>query len=227
MAWYKWVHDNVKKGNERVSQEILTHTGLAPSTLFTSVVIGAATVAAVSALITPPHGGTDSVDNYPDDKRHFPEPAQVGEITEEELREYDGTDPELPILTAIRGHVYDVSISSLFYGPGGPYELFAGRDASRALAKMSFEASDISSDLSGLEPYELDTLNDWESKFMTKYTRVGTIIKKQVRETNNNKMKLPGHGAPRYYRDISSTSSESEDDDWPGSSAPKKSKRRA
>lgn len=65
----------------------------------------------------------------------------------------------------------------MFYGPGGPYALFAGKDASRALAKMSFEESDLTGDISGLGPFELDALQDWEYKFMSKYVKVGTIQK--------------------------------------------------
>ncbi|URD88331.1 Cytochrome b5-like Heme/Steroid binding domain [Musa troglodytarum] len=47
--------------------------------------------------------------------------------------------PSYPLLMAIKGQVYDVTQSTMFYGPGGPYALFAGKDASRALAKTSFE----------------------------------------------------------------------------------------
>ena len=65
----------------------------------------------------------------------------------------------------------------MFYGPGGPYALFAGKDASRALAKMSFEPQDLNGDTSGLGPFELDALQDWEYKFMSKYVKVGTIKK--------------------------------------------------
>lgn len=63
----------------------------------------------------------------------------------------------------------------MFYGPGGPYALFAGKDASRALAKMSFEEKDLTGDISGLGMFELDALTDWEYKFMSKYAKVGTI----------------------------------------------------
>lgn len=63
----------------------------------------------------------------------------------------------------------------MFYGPGGPYALFAGKDASRALAKMSFEDKDLTSDLTGLGVFELEALQDWEYKFMSKYVKVGTI----------------------------------------------------
>ncbi|PUZ38401.1 hypothetical protein GQ55_9G193400 [Panicum hallii var. hallii] len=104
-----------------------------------------------------------------------PEPVQVGAITEEELRQYDGSDPEKPLLMAIKGQIYDVSQSRMFYGPGGAYALFAGKDASRALAKMSFEQQDINGDISDLTPMELGSLNDWEYKFTSKYVKVGTV----------------------------------------------------
>lgn len=63
----------------------------------------------------------------------------------------------------------------MFYGPGGPYALFAGKDASRALAKMSFEQKDLNGDLTGLGVFELEALQDWEYKFMSKYVKVGTV----------------------------------------------------
>jgi membrane-associated progesterone receptor component len=62
-----------------------------------------------------------------------------------------------------------------FYGPGGPYALFAGKDASRALAKMSFEEKDLTGDTEGLSAYEAEALTDWEYKFMSKYVKVGTV----------------------------------------------------
>lgn len=83
---------------------------------------------------------------------------------------------------AIKGQIYDVSQSRMFYGPGGPYALFAGKDASRALAKMSFEEKDLTGDLEGLGPFELDALQDWEYKFMGKYVKVGQIKKPAVKE---------------------------------------------
>ena len=66
-------------------------------------------------------------------------------------------------------------VCRMFYGPGGAYALFAGKDASRALAKMSFEQQDLNGDISDLTPMELGSLNDWEYKFTSKYVKVGTV----------------------------------------------------
>lgn len=110
------------------------------------------------------------------------EPVQLGDVTEEELRAYDGSDPNKPLLMAIKGQIYDVSHSRMFYGPGGPYALFTGRDASRALALMSFDPKDLTGNIEGLSASELEVLQDWEYKFMEKYVKVGQIFPNR----NNN-----------------------------------------
>lgn len=56
---------------------------------------------------------------------------------------YDGSkaqdnENDNKILLAINGKVFDVSSGRNFYGPDGPYGNFAGRDASRGMAKQSF-----------------------------------------------------------------------------------------
>lgn len=81
----------------------------------------------------------------------------------------------------------------MFYGPGGPYALFAGRDASRALALMSFDPKDLTGNIEGLSDSELEVLQDWEYKFMEKYVKVGQIVStktkneggENVHQTNN------------------------------------------
>ena len=67
-------------------------------------------------------------------------------------------------------------IHRIFYGPGGPYALFAGRDPSRALALMSFDPQDLTGNIDGLSPSELEVLQDWEYKFMEKYVKVGQLV---------------------------------------------------
>ncbi|KAG7825255.1 hypothetical protein KL909_001547 [Ogataea angusta] len=60
------------------------------------------------------------------------------EFTPRTLYKYNGFDLE-QIYIAVKGNVYDVSKARQFYGPSGPYSNFAGHDASRGLAKNSFD----------------------------------------------------------------------------------------
>ncbi|XVF09511.1 hypothetical protein REPUB_Repub07fG0099500 [Reevesia pubescens] len=114
----------------------------------------------------------------PEDFRQKPqkEPIQLGDITEQDLRAYDGSEPKKPLLIAIKGQIYDVSSSTIFYGRGGPYAMFTGRDASRALAMLSFKPDDLTGNLEGLSEEELTVLEDWEYKFMDKYPKVGRLV---------------------------------------------------
>ncbi|CAL9780970.1 unnamed protein product [Musa acuminata subsp. burmannicoides] len=160
---------------------IEAYTGLSPATFFTVLAVAVALYYTVAGFLAPPPPPPPrQVEVDP-----LPPPVQVGEVTEEELRAYDGSDPKKPLLMAIKGQIYDVTQSRMFYGPGGPYALFAGKDASRALAKMSFEQNDLTGDISGLGPFELEALQDWEYKFMDKYAKVGTI-KKTMPETEGS-----------------------------------------
>ena len=59
-----------------------------------------------------------------------------------------------------------------FYGPGGPYENFAGRDATRGLACQSFDEEMLTKDLDGplddcgdLEKEQLENLQGWVERF--------------------------------------------------------------
>ncbi|KMT18852.1 hypothetical protein BVRB_2g029570 [Beta vulgaris subsp. vulgaris] len=107
------------------------------------------------------------------------EPVQLGEVTEEELRKYDGSDLKKPLLMAIKGQIFDVSRGRMFYGRDGPYSMFAGRDATRALALMSFDVQDLTGNIDGLSESELDVLQDWELKFLEKYPKVGVLVYKE------------------------------------------------
>lgn len=72
------------------------------------------------------------------------------EFTDEDLKKYDGTNPDLPIYLAINGTIYDVSNGRKHYGPGGSYRFFAGCDASRAFVTNCFK-EDRTPDLRGVE----------------------------------------------------------------------------
>lgn len=78
----------------------------------------------------------------------------------------------MPVYLAVRGKVYDVTAGRNFYGPGGPYENFAGRDATRGLACQSFDEEMLTKDLDGpLDPCEdltaeqRENLQGWIERF--------------------------------------------------------------
>lgn len=112
-------------------------------------------------------------------------PPPCRAMTVEELAAFDGTGPvpegriDPLCYVACKGKVFDVSFGGWdMYGPGASYHRFAGKDVSRALAKMSFEPSDIASrDLSDLTPAQLKVLDDWLERFETRklYPVVGTL----------------------------------------------------
>jgi membrane-associated progesterone receptor component len=102
--------------------------------------------------------------------------AEQRDYSLSELARYDGSDQSQPLLIAIRGYVYDVTRGRDFYGPGGPYGMFAGKDCTRALAKVSFDEELFTGDLEGLQADELDKLEEWIEMFEGKYRRVGRLL---------------------------------------------------
>ena len=76
---------------------------------------------------------------------NLPDATRV--ISSDELLKYNGTSDDIPegyatapIYIGANKKVYDMSFGGVtFYGPGGPYHKFAGRDASRALALLSLD----------------------------------------------------------------------------------------
>jgi len=102
--------------------------------------------------------------------------AEERDYSLSELAEYDGSDSSKPLLLGIRGQVYDVTRGRDYYGPGGPYGMFAGKDCTRALAKMSFDDELFTGDTEGLEAGELETLEEWIGMFEGKYPRIGRLL---------------------------------------------------
>ncbi|EGB09955.1 hypothetical protein AURANDRAFT_16376, partial [Aureococcus anophagefferens] len=107
------------------------------------------------------------------------------DFTPAQLRAFDGRDDDTPVYVALRGEVFDVSAARHFYGPGGGYEMFRGRDASRCLAKMSLEEADLDGppedvdrgwpDLDDLDAKDTKILDDWVALFKRKYPVVATL----------------------------------------------------
>ncbi|KAG2500583.1 hypothetical protein HYH03_001352 [Edaphochlamys debaryana] len=96
-------------------------------------------------------------------------------FTPEELLAFDGSDADKPVYIAVKGVIYDVSQSREFYGKGGPYEAFAGRECSRALAIMKVDAAECNDNLADCTEKQLKTLEDWCNKFNSKYPIVGQL----------------------------------------------------
>ena len=110
-------------------------------------------------------------------------------LTKDDLAKHTGS-PDEPVLDgyaarsiyiAAGSKVFDMSFGGIeFYGPGCSYNRFAGKDASRALAKMSFEDADLSNtDTSDLDDKQKKVLDDWIKTFEVRkgYPIVGTIEK--------------------------------------------------
>ncbi|KAH8404927.1 hypothetical protein KR222_010674 [Zaprionus bogoriensis] len=107
------------------------------------------------------------------------------DFTIKELRPFDGTQPDGRVLVAVNGNVYDVTKGKRFYGPGGPYASFAGRDASRNLATFSVIPNDSEEydDLSDLGAMEMDSVRDWDMQFKEKYDCVGKLLRNGEQHT--------------------------------------------
>lgn len=109
------------------------------------------------------------------------EPIVFQTFTPKGLSKFNGKD-DPRVLIGIKGKVFDVSAAKNYYGPGGMYENFAGRDASRGLAKHSFEADMLTSleepidDLADLVEEERAALDQWFDFFGGKYPHCGDLI---------------------------------------------------
>ncbi|KAF7319897.1 Damage response protein 1 [Mycena kentingensis (nom. inval.)] len=86
------------------------------------------------------------------------------------------------ILLAINGIVFDVTAGRSFYGPDGMYGNFAGRDASRGMAKQSFDLEMLTpvdqplDKLEDLQPDEIDNMRGWIDHFSNKYIICGKLV---------------------------------------------------
>jgi membrane-associated progesterone receptor component len=94
---------------ETLKQTIVAYTGLSPAAFFTAVAVAAALYHVVSGLFAPSPPPPRS--RQEPEAEPLPPPVQLGEVTEEELKQYDGSDPKKPLLMAIKGQIYDVTQS--------------------------------------------------------------------------------------------------------------------
>ncbi|SNX82819.1 related to Membrane steroid binding protein [Melanopsichium pennsylvanicum] len=123
-----------------------------------------------------------------------PDTIEWTKYTPRTLAVYDGTgtgnqagDQEgSRILLSIDRKVFDVTKGKNFYGPGGPYGNFAGRDASRGMAKQSFDLDMLTpldrpiDKLEDLTPSEVKNMKEWEAHFTGKYGIVGELVDEEA-----------------------------------------------
>ncbi|KAI0364620.1 cytochrome b5 [Pilatotrama ljubarskyi] len=101
--------------------------------------------------------------------------------TPKTLAPFNGQDGKR-ILLAIKGVVYDVTAGRNFYGPNGMYANFAGRDASRGMAKQSFDEDMLTpidqplDKLDDLTPEEIENMKGWMEHFSSKYIVCGKLV---------------------------------------------------
>lgn len=110
-----------------------------------------------------------------------PAPVVFKTFSPKELLKYNGEGGQ-PVYLAVNRKVYDVTPGRNFYGPGGPYENFAGRDATRGLACQSFDEDMLTKDLEGplddcndLTSEQIENLHGWIERFDEKYLVVGKL----------------------------------------------------
>ncbi|KAE8230429.1 hypothetical protein CF326_g4572 [Tilletia indica] len=115
--------------------------------------------------------------------RSHPETVVWTRFTPRTLAVHDGSGgSKSKILLGIHGKVFDVSKGRNFYGPDGPYGNFAGRDASRGMAKQSFDLEMLTpldqpiDKLDDLTPAELNNMREWIGHFSAKYPQVGVLV---------------------------------------------------
>lgn len=97
---------------ETLKEAITTYTGLSPATFFTVAALVLAIYYVASGMFGPSdHGNYQRSRELEEEMQPLPPPVQVGEISKEELKQYDGSDPKKPLLMAIKGQIYDVSQS--------------------------------------------------------------------------------------------------------------------
>jgi predicted heme/steroid binding protein len=96
------------------------------------------------------------------------------------------------IWVSCKGNIYDVSDKDV-YQAGGNYQVFAGRDASCALAKMNFGDDFMNPKLNhwkkNLSQEELVVLDEWVKYYDQRYKLIGYLYDDDVDGGWNNKSK--------------------------------------
>ncbi|KAK3416318.1 hypothetical protein EUGRSUZ_H01785 [Eucalyptus grandis] len=94
---------------EPLKESIVAFTGLSPATFFTVLALGLAVYYVVSGLFGSLPDRHQRPRDYQEQMQPLPPPVQLVETSEDELKQYDGSDPKKSLLMANRAQIYDVS----------------------------------------------------------------------------------------------------------------------
>jgi membrane-associated progesterone receptor component len=94
----------------------------------------------------------------------------------DEIAQFDGSDPSKPIFFACGGRVYNVWRGEEFYGKGGPYQVFAGTDCTRLMAKNRLTPESAEVAAKSLNWLDREALAGWMDTFEAKYDYVGPLL---------------------------------------------------
>ncbi|KAL9069178.1 MAG: hypothetical protein Q9161_005701 [Pseudevernia consocians] len=119
-------------------------------------------------------------------------------LTDRELSIYNGTDPTIPILLAVNGTIYDVSASPHFYGPGGSYSFFAGRDATRSFVTGCFD-TDLNGDLRGVEEMFMTVEEEAGGELTREERRERKLRRERAKRTARKKVEEAVRGWERMF----------------------------
>ncbi|OSX68952.1 hypothetical protein BU14_2051s0001 [Porphyra umbilicalis] len=175
----------------------LTSGALLPAIVVAAIAIAAFLyIRSLSTIPMPPPGGHGANGGMPGGGGHAarapppPPPRYPGVVTESELADATGA-PGANLYVAVAspfavppGGTREVTVFDMaagggsdFYGPDGPYAVFAAVDATRGLAKSSMDAADVLvGGVDGLTDAEMDTLTGWYTKYQSKYPVVGRLV---------------------------------------------------
>lgn len=102
------------------------------------------------------------------------EDIQVRLWSKDELVKYDGNSGETEIYLGFLGLVYNVTIGRHHYGPGAEYNIFAGRDATRAFVTGNF-THDLHDDIRDIDESMYSHIESWASFYGSSYPVLGRI----------------------------------------------------
>lgn len=94
--------------------------------------------------------------------------------TKDELSKFDGSSGETDVLLGFLGFVYNVTLNMQHYGPGAEYNVFAGKDATRAFVTGNF-THDLTDEIGDIDESMYQHIESWASFYSSSYQEVGRI----------------------------------------------------